>query len=237
MLLCSPFGEEASRAHRVFRVLATQLERAGFAALRFDYSGTGDSMGESQDATVDAWLADIGTAAEHLRTRSGAGRIAIVGLRLGATLAAMAAARGDARPRHLLLWDPVVDGAAYLRDLVAQHRTYMQSEMEVAWRDRLRTRADSTPLEALGTPITDALAAQLSAIDLASGPPSAEQTTLITTRTTQEIERLRARLPASSRWIQMNQSPAWNNDAALNAQTVPMDIVRALVARLEETSP
>jgi pimeloyl-ACP methyl ester carboxylesterase len=237
VLLCSPFGEEASRAHRVFRVLATQLERAGFAALRFDYSGTGDSMGESQDATVDAWLADVGRAAEHLRTKSGAGRIAIVGLRLGATLAALAAARGDARPRHLLLWDPVVDGAAYLRDLVAQHRTYMQSEMEVAWHDRLRTRADGTPIEALGTPITDALAAQLSAIDLASGPPSAEQTTLITTRTTQEIERLRARLPASSRWIQLNQSPAWNNDAALNAQTVPMDIVRALVARIEETSP
>src|SRR5262249_23612523 len=27
VLLCNPFGEEASRAHRMFRVLATQLER------------------------------------------------------------------------------------------------------------------------------------------------------------------------------------------------------------------
>jgi len=41
VLLCNPFGEEASRSHRIYRVLATQLERAGFAALRFDYSGTG----------------------------------------------------------------------------------------------------------------------------------------------------------------------------------------------------
>ena len=47
VLLCNPFGEEASRAHRTFRVLATQLERAGYASLRFDYSSTGDSQGDS----------------------------------------------------------------------------------------------------------------------------------------------------------------------------------------------
>ena len=83
MLLCNPFGEEASRAHRTFRVLATQLERAGYATLRFDYSGTGDSLGESTPPTLDAWLADIGAAAEHLRAASGAQRLAIIGLRLG----------------------------------------------------------------------------------------------------------------------------------------------------------
>ncbi len=237
MLLCNPFGEEASRAHRTFRVLATQLERAGFAALRFDYSGTGDSEGESEDATLDAWISDIAAAAERLRAASGAARIAIIGLRLGATLAALAAARGAVRPRHLVLWDPVVDGAAYLRELAAQHRAYMRAEMGPGRADRLRTRPDGTPLEALGAPIGDALAAQLGAIDLAAGSPGAEQTTLLTTRTTPELERLQARLPASARWIQMNESPAWNSDAALNAMTVPMDIVRALVARLEETSP
>ena len=244
MLLCNPFGEEASRAHRTFRVLATQLERAGFAAMRFDYSGTGDSLGESADASIDDWIADVGIAAARLREASGASRIAIIGLRLGATLAALAAARGEARPRHLVLWDPVVDGATYLRELAAQHRAYMRSEMGPAfWHDRLRTRADGppgargTPVEALGTPISDALAAQLAAIDLATGAPTAEQTTLLTTRVTPEIERLQARLPASARWVQLNESPAWNTDAALNAMTVPMDIVRALVARIEETAP
>lgn len=237
MLLCNPFGEEASRAHRTFRVLATQLERAGFAAMRFDYSGTGDSLGESADATIDAWITDIGLAAERLRAASGASRLAIVGLRLGATLAALAAARGEVRPRHLVLWDPVVDGAAYLRELTVQHRAYMRAEMGPVFRDRLRTRADGTPLEALGTPIGDALAAGLAAIDLASGAPGAEQTTLLTTRVTPDLERLQARLPASARWIQLNESPAWNTDAALNAMTVPMDIVRAIVARIEETAP
>jgi len=237
VLLCNPLGEEASRAHRTFRVLCTQLERAGYAALRFDYSGTGDSQGESADATIDAWLDDIRIAADRLRVASEAPRVVLVGLRMGATLAALAAARGQVRPRHLLLWDPIVDGAAYLRDLAGQHRSYMRMEMGASWRDRLRTRPDGTPLEVLGTPIGEALAAQLGGIDLAAEPVSAEQVTLLTTRATPELERLRARLPASARWLQMNESPAWNTDAALNAMTVPMDIVRAVVTRIEETSP
>lgn len=237
VLLCNPFGEEASRAHRTFRVLATQLERAGYAALRFDYSGTGDSQGESADATVDAWLADIAAASERLAAVAGGARLAIVGLRLGATLAALAAERGLVRPRHLLLWDPVVDGAAYLRELTAQHRAYMRYEMGPRYRDRLRARPDGTPRAALGAPISDALAAGIGAIDLAAGAPGAEQTTLLATRQAPELERLAARLPASARRIQLGESPAWNTDAALNAMTVPMDIVRALVARIEETCP
>ena len=67
--------------------------------------------------------------------------------------------------------------------------------------------------------------------------PGAEQLTVITTRTTPDVERLRPRLPATARWIEMAESPAWNTDAALNAMTVPIDIVQALVARIEETSP
>jgi hypothetical protein len=67
--------------------------------------------------------------------------------------------------------------------------------------------------------------------------PHADQLTVITTRITPEIERLRPRLPAPTRWVEMAESPAWNSDAALNAMTVPMDIVQAIVARIEESSP
>jgi pimeloyl-ACP methyl ester carboxylesterase len=237
VLLCNPFGEEASRAHRIYRVLATQLERAGYASLRFDYSGTGDSLGDSGGATVDAWVGDVVSAAERLRTASGAARIAVVGLRFGATLAMLASARGELRPRHLVLWDPVVDGAAYLRELVAQHRAYMRAEIGPGWQDRLRIAADGIPAEALGAPIGAVLGAQIAAIDLAAVVPGVEHVTLITTRVTPDAQRLRPRLPASTRWLEMAESAAWNSDAALNAMTVPMDIVQALVARIEEISP
>lgn len=236
VLLCNPFGEEASRSHRVYRVLATQLERAGYTALRFDYSGTGDSLGESADATVDAWIADIGAAAERLLAVSGAARLALIGLRFGATLAMLAGARGAVRPRHLVMWDPIVDGSGMLRELGVQHRAYMQEELPGS-PDRLPVRGDGTPREALGAPIGDALAAQLGAIDLAAVAPNAEQATVITTRPAPELERLRPRLPAQTRWLELTASAAWNSDAALNAMTVPMDIVQALVARIEETCP
>lgn len=235
--MCNPFGEEASRAHRTFRVLATQLERAGYAALRFDYSSTGDSLGESEAATVNAWLADIAIAADRLREATGATRIAVVGLRFGATLAALASARGELRLRHLLLWDPVVHGAGYIGELVAQHRAYMRGEIGERWHDRLRVAADGTPDEALGAPIGSVLGGQIAAIDLAEVTPRADHLTVITTRMTPELERLRPRWPAATRWVELAESPAWNTDAALNAMTVPMDIVQALVTRIEETSP
>jgi len=236
VLLCNPFGEEASRAHRMFRVLATQLERAGYAALRFDYSGTGDSLGESQAATVDAWVGDVAIAADRLRSASGAARLAVVGLRFGATLATLAGARGDLRLRHLVLWDPIVDGAGYLHELAQQHRTYMRYEIGDGWVDRLQV-ADGMPAEAIGTPIGQTLGGQIAEIDLSGTLPAAEQLTVITTRMTPELERLRPRLPAWTRWLEMADSPAWNADAALNAMTVPMDIVRAIVGRIEETCP
>lgn len=235
MLLCNPFGEEANRAHRSYRVLATQLERAGYASLRFDYSGTGDSLGDSADASVEAWLADIATAADRLKAASGATRIAVVGLRLGATLAMLASA-GELRLRHLLLWDPVVDGAAYLRELADAHRAYMKSEYGDDRPDRLRV-VGGVPEEALGAPIGPRLGAELAAIDLARVTPGAEHVTVVTTRMTPELERLRPALPASARWLELAESAAWNSDAALNAMTVPMDIVQALVARIEEISP
>lgn len=241
MLLCNPFGEEAARAHRIYRVLATALERAGYASLRFDLSGTGDSAGDSELCTVEQWLVDLTRAAAELRAVSGAPRVALFGLRLGGTLAALAAARGELRPRHLLLWDPVVSGAAYLRELSEQHRHYLREEMgEAGWDESSwRLSPEGFPREALGTPISASLAAQLAAIDLTAVTPTAELTTVVNTGRSAELDTLAQHLgsPPTTRWISMAGSAAWNSDAALNAATVPMDIVQALVSRIEETIP
>ena len=237
VLLCNPFGEEAARAHRIYRVLATQLERSGFHALRFDYSGTGDSMGESEDGSIARWIGDVGIAGEQLLARSGAKKLVAIGLRLGGTLAALATSRGGLRPRHLVLWDPVVDGAAYLRELATLHRSYMRSEMGADWHDRLRVDAAGVPAEALGVPIGAALAAELGAIELSGEELRADHVTVIRTGRGGDaalVERLRR---PSVHWIELPASEAWNSDAALNAAVVPMDAVQAIVARVEELSP
>lgn len=240
MLLCNPFGEEASRAHRIYRVLATQLERAGYATLRFDFSGTGDSAGEASDATVEQWLRDLATAASELRAASGSPRVAMVGLRFGATLAALATSRGALRPRHLLLWDPVVNGAEYLRELAAQHRQYMKEEMGAAgWRDTLEVSAEGFPSEALGVPLSPRLTSEIAGVELAKESLNSDLVTVVASTTSPDLERWRGSLGsgAAVKWIATQGSAAWNSDAALNAATVPMDIVQALLSRIEETIP
>lgn len=117
MLLCAPHGLEYTRAHRALRILADQLARERWHVLRFDWSGTGDSAGALEEARVERWLADLEAARAELEALSGVSRVALGGLRLGATVAALAC-RGDAPvPPALVLWDPVTDGAGYLREL------------------------------------------------------------------------------------------------------------------------
>jgi pimeloyl-ACP methyl ester carboxylesterase len=238
VLLCNPFGEEAVRAHRIYRVLATQLVRAGYAVLRFDYSGTGDSMGEGREATLDAWLDDVCAADEHLRAASPARGVVAVGLRLGGTLAALATARRGLRLRHLVMWDPIVDGAAYLGELAAAHRAYMRSEVP-SWRDRLVIDERGAPDQALGAPVSAALSRALGELDLAREDVRADGLDVVATQPTAALDRLRERLSrgARARWIDAATSAPWNSDAALNAAVVPMDIVTKIVERIEETSP
>ncbi|QBQ98402.1 alpha/beta hydrolase [Paraburkholderia pallida] len=94
VVLCNPFGYDALCTHRGWRKLAERIAAAGMPVLRFDYPGTGDAEGMEDDpGRVEAWLASLGAAVRHLRATTGVTRVALVGLRLGATLAALAAER------------------------------------------------------------------------------------------------------------------------------------------------
>ena len=116
VVLCNPFGDEAIKSHRAFLQLANRLASERFHVLRFDYFATGDSAGESEQGTVEQWLADIGTAADEIKDASGAAKVSLVGLRFGATLALQAATRRRDLDR-VTLWDPIVRGGVYVAHL------------------------------------------------------------------------------------------------------------------------
>ena len=97
------------------RDLAHRLAAAGWAALRVDYAATGDSAGTWTDpGLVPEWLGGVRATIEYART-IGAPRVAVVGLRLGATLAAAELARGGGVD-DLVLWDPCATGKRFLRE-------------------------------------------------------------------------------------------------------------------------
>ncbi|HXQ44594.1 MAG TPA: alpha/beta fold hydrolase [Acidimicrobiales bacterium] len=114
VVLCPALGLEGVCAARAFRHLAERLAGAGVAALRVDYDGTGDSAGRQDDpGRVEAWLASVRSAVDLVRA-AGARRVVVVGLRVGATVAACEAARGGVD--GIVLWDPCASGRSYLRE-------------------------------------------------------------------------------------------------------------------------
>ena len=116
IVLCYPFGQEYMRTHRAFRQLARLLSRAGFHVLRFDFTGTGDSHGEMDGVSLETWVGDVHHAVDELREQSGVSRIALVGFRLGALVAARYCDVHGGIDR-LVAWDPVLCGAGYVRQL------------------------------------------------------------------------------------------------------------------------
>ncbi len=124
VVLVHPFMEERQDAHPFLRNLAISLQRSGFPALRVDLYGCGDSAGESTDGTVEAWIDDIVYASARLRREAGVSHVALLGLRFGAALAAVAAQRAEARALALIA--PVLRGREYVMEML---RAYIAGEM------------------------------------------------------------------------------------------------------------
>jgi alpha-beta hydrolase superfamily lysophospholipase len=115
VLLCPPLGYEYICAHRAYRLLAERLTDAGLAVLRFDYHGTGDATGGSDDPDrVGAWVRTVGHARDELARHTDA-PVSAVAMRAGALLACAAA---SARPfDRLVLWDPSTSGRAFIKEM------------------------------------------------------------------------------------------------------------------------
>lgn len=113
VLILNPGGWEYVRAHRTLRLLAARLSAVGIDAMRFDYSGTGDSWGDSDSAvTLERWIQDVEDAADELMALAGVARIGMVGLRLGARVALESLRRTTLPCDRLVLWDPTDFGGS-----------------------------------------------------------------------------------------------------------------------------
>ena len=115
-VICPPLFNEYMRTQLALRELAIELARRGQHVLRFDYRGTGDSLEDLDRVAMSDWIADIALAVREGRDLSGSGTVRLLGVRAGALLASHSA-RTMTDVQQVVLWDPVPDGAQYLREL------------------------------------------------------------------------------------------------------------------------
>ena len=117
VVICKPFGYEAICAHRSIRAFAEAAASVGAPTLRFDYAGTGDSSEIDLRADqLEIWVQNVIAAVDELRRVGGVQRVYLLGFRLGALLAALAAARCGA-VAGLVLVAPILSGRRYVREL------------------------------------------------------------------------------------------------------------------------
>jgi hypothetical protein len=99
--------------------LARSLSERGYAVLRFHHRGSGHSDGLSEHASLDSLVEDALMAGEALFGAAGRPIDVVLGTRVGATVAALAAQR--LRAPRLALIAPIVDPKAYFREVFRGH--------------------------------------------------------------------------------------------------------------------
>ncbi|GEM_PF-1369943 len=163
IVFCHSFGEEKMSSHAISVKTARCLCEQGAAVLRFDFSGTGDSEGELDETTLDDWREDLALAVAELRRLSGATKIGLWGLRLGAHLALRYAAEmptdivtsGDVA--FLILWQPVPDTEVFFKQFLRQK---LSTEIAAAreggpsLKGMIQTLEDGGAVEVIGYPVS-----------------------------------------------------------------------------------
>lgn len=224
VVLCTPVGDEYLRSHSALLKLADRLARAGIHVLRFDYRGCGDSELGFEAGDLEAWVEDIGTALRELRDGSGASRLGLCGLRLGGSLAALAAMDHE-DVFGVVLWDAIVDGTEHLSALRDRHREWVRGSF---------AKGAVGEDEILGYRYSPALVTTLQQLDLrALTPPPQTRILLLDTQESEiqaDLHRQLQERGAGVDFHRIRRSPIWLKRDDLNNVAVPMDVLDDQIA-------
>ncbi len=237
VLICHPAGHEYIRCYRALKQLTLQLAAAGFGVMRFDYFGCGDSEGEHKQAGVQQWIIDIHTAGRTLAALSEQQPCTVIGIRLGATFAAMAAMHGPP-PLQMVLWDPVLRGEEWFNQVRPQHAAQLKRFGDPG-RINDNGIGDGRTEEIMGFDFTSGLIDDIQAIDLVHeiNAPPASQVLLLDTADEAGPSALKPHLEQRGTRLayrQLSDSRIWLAEPF--EAVVPRQAIAAIVQWMKETN-
>lgn len=222
-IICPPFAEEEKSAHRTLVELADSLVAKGDAVLFFAYRGTGDSQGEFSEASLTAWCEDILNAYELARARYPQSVPGLIGLRLGASLAAQVGEQ-IAIP-NLILIEPVLRGRSFLMQLGARKklRAMITDDEAGTPKDQSPKIKDQTTEDMDGWPLGPAMREELRVLDISAHPPKIGGEVLVTQVSPREqvsppLEQFARSLNAEAKTKAVVMPPFWNRLDHLDSQ-------------------
>lgn len=127
VVIVPPLFEERKSAYTTMRRLALELAAAGHSVMRFDYRGSGESGSSSAIRRWEHLAQDVATVRKTLASLAGKRDSALVGLRLGATLALQET--GRAGGERVVALAPIVAGATQVR--LWKMRSKIRSELTI----------------------------------------------------------------------------------------------------------
>ena len=125
VVIVPPLFEERKSAYATLRKLALKLAAQGHPVMRFDYRGSGESGSASALRRWEHLAQDVATVRKTLASISGKRDSALVGLRLGATLALQETGRVGGE--CVVALAPIIAGATQVR--LWKMRSKIRSEM------------------------------------------------------------------------------------------------------------
>ena len=169
------------------------------------------------------------TAIAELKDVSGVPKVFLVGLRVGAPIA-VNVARGRFDVSRVVLWDPVVRGRFYLRELSDRHKEIMDSvHPDTQWY--------SNGKEGLcGFPVPQHLRDELDEIDLTQNAAKPEKGVLVavceSNESYAELRMAYERRGLNCAWQHVTGQRIWEEKTLAAHELVPTETLRGIVTWL-----
>lgn len=171
VLLVGAFGSERHFAYHTWVRWARYLASRRIEALRYDYRGVGESTGDFEEMSFEAWSEDVRLLADSLSHKSPELPFALHGIEMGALLAAkiFEEGAGDA----LLLWSPPANANRVLRSTLLRwaglEQLYEAPENRKPVSEYVQQLEQGIPVDVLGYQWTDKLWRESASFELPVG--------------------------------------------------------------------